>query len=404
MSLITQNKYSFENYFYSFFIVIFPLLTIYRSPIPGLRLSTLLLFLITPVLIEKSLTRNTLASKTSKLFFLLCLYLFCSTTLSVLFGSVINNDVSLIFFRLFNFIIIPTLGVFIFSKRYFDLTLGLKILINISIVSSIFLIFQTTVFYTTGKLLSGVFLSFVDYAQYAENDYSAWAKHLYRPTSFFTEPAHFCQFAFVGLVYSLFGNEYIQNRNLKAIVISTAMILSTSVQGIILVFLIWVIFIFSKSRQKKNKLFYTFLGIFLMTVIIITVFQFDFFVKAIDRAITLNANGGNAFLARTSSISDFMALPVIHQIFGVGFGNPIPEQYFNSISYALYCTGVIGLILMFILFIPMYKQSFYFQKVTILLLIMLFFGSHLFTATSIMFYFPFLINIKNKKIKNEPIS
>ncbi len=404
MSFVAVNKYSLEKYFYSFFIVIFPLLTIYRSPVPGLRLSTLLLLLITPLLIEKSLTRNTLASKTSKFFFLLCLYLFCSTSFSVIFGSVINNDISLIYFRLFNFIIIPILGVFIFSKRYFDLNLGLRILINITIVSSIFLIFQTTVFYTTGKLLSGVFLSYVDYAQYAENDYSAWAKHLYRPTSFFTEPAHFCQFAFVGLVYSLFGNEYIQNRNLKALVISTAMILSTSVQGIMLVFLIWAIFIFSKSRQKKNKLFYAFLGIFLMTVVIITAFQFDFFVKAINRAITLNASGGNAFLARTSSISDFMALPFIHKIFGVGFGNPIPDQYFNSISYALYCTGVIGLVLMFILFIPIYKQSFYFQKVTILLLIMLFFGSHLFTATSILFYFPFLNNNNNNNSQNEPIS
>src|SRR5680860_548879 len=232
---------SISKYF-TFLIVIFPILTIYKSPIPEIRLSTFILILLTPLVLKGVSKKNNIGSKVGKKFIVFFFYILFSTLLSILF-LVEDFDINLIALRVTKFILLPTLVLLIINKKYFNLRYGLQLLEKITLIASVFLIFQTIIFYSTGILISGVIKPFLEYDAYATHDYLEMALPFYRPTSFFAEPSHFCYFAIVGLIYSLWGFIDKPKKIIYALIISLAILLSTSGQGLVLLIFCWTFYV-----------------------------------------------------------------------------------------------------------------------------------------------------------------
>ena len=85
----------------------------------------------------------------------------------------------------------------------------------------------------------------------------------------------------------------------------------------------------------------------------------------------------------------------------MGFGNLPDNMYFSSIADILFTLGIIGLIIVLVLYLKLFIQGKLFQKMLCVVSMILMFGGGLFTATYLLFYLSFIayrkFELKNYK-------
>lgn len=398
MKCDTTCRKSKAVYIYSCFIAFLPILSIYASGIPGVTLGDLgliLLFVFTAIDRRKdnviSCNDNT---KIIRVFFLLSFYylfsFFCSAILQPN-PPIVDMAIRIIRF-LFYILVLITI-----SRKYFDYDITSNWVIRISIFAAFYVVIQYIFYYKFSYILSGYIKIFPIYLKrYSVIDYAArYESHFFRATSIFLEPAHYTQYAVLGLCFSLVGYSQKKYRSLIIpIIISAGIILSTSIQGITitaLLWLFWIPIIYSYNKNKKGILFIYLILIFL-PIIMYFVLNSDIVQNALSR---IFLSGGNqelsAYNARFGGIEAISRLKGIFTFIGMGFGQVPKNLWMNSAAYVWYGTGLIGIILTLYLLIKCFLVSKNLvSRLVCLIYFVLFFSSDIFNSYICVFYFSFM--------------
>ena len=378
----------------SLLIPLLPIFAIYKSPIPRVDLGTFftcIVFIFAMLELKKKGKNNLIILKNKPVNYLLlyCLYiiigfLICisSETLNVPIITIIFRDVKMCLFILFVNLCM--------SADLFDYHYSFKIYSKIIMMSCVLLLIQTFSFYFLKRNLYGVIMPLILQGDYQYIDYSSMSmQYLYRPCAFFLEPSGLT--SYFSLYLAILLNRKPNNRNvLIALFVSFCMILSTSGQAYLYGSILWILFIIKclKKYLTKKTILVLLIFAFVLPIILFKLYNTDIVYKSIQRIIDGSASGGNAITSRTFSISYFKELPLMNKIIGVGYGNPVPNIYFNSLNYTLYCSGFVGLFIILMFFFKAYKV--YNKKNFVVYWLVSIMFTTTFIATNVGFYLPFL--------------
>jgi hypothetical protein len=234
--------------------------------------------------------------------------------------------------------------------------------IRISIVATIYIIIQYIAYYGFGILLMGHISFMPIYSAQIYGEFTYNIKNFYRPTSFFLEPSHLVQYVTIGLILVLFRRKnFCKGDFLKAVFISAAVILSTSVQGIVVLAAIWTIWagraVFSKFTIKSVFL----IVFFMISIPMVSVLLYN--TPIVQNTLSRMMDGSNvltsnAFLARFQGYSYLDNVPQYLKFIGLGYGSiPSRNIFMSSIAYMLYGGGYFGLVIVLFLFMRVLKKS-----------------------------------------------
>ncbi|WP_404330370.1 hypothetical protein [Mesobacillus maritimus] len=328
---------------YSVLIALLPIISIYSSGIPGVNLGEILLiaFLAYSVLLNRRVVFN---PKHFNSIILFGWFIVMTTLIAMFFDS---SQIADVFVRTVRFTFY-LLIIYYLSKKYFSIDYTSKIIKNVSILATIYILIQNISYNYFGIILKG-FLPFIPVytSHYETYDYASIYNMLfYRPTSFFLEPAHYSQYALIGLVVLLYKEKFNMKNIISSIFLTTGILISTSGQGLILAAFLWVLYavyiLFSNTLSKQKRLFGMIFPILLL-VILPFILQSDVVQNNISRI--LASGTGTAFAARAEGYFAFGLKDNIFTLFfGAGFGNTPEGIWYSSLAYLLYCTGIIGLV------------------------------------------------------------
>ena len=235
--------------------------------------------------------------------------------------------------------------------------------------------------------------------------------HLFRPRAFFIEPANFAQYCSIGLVSILTQKK---KYRMKAIIVTFAMIMTTSGIGIFSVILIWGgAFLLSGKGIKKKTLF----GIMALAAIgipatLYAYFRIEFLHNAVDRML-FSYNGYNSVEGRLGTWRFVRELSGIKYVIGNGYRNfptfirngVVVNYYMTAITELFYCQGILGGILFCMLCVALMKKIWNRRDKSCILMVYIaiiyIIGSNLFVPYRAVLYVPFLFYLAEKDDNKE---
>lgn len=254
---------------------------------------------------------------------------------------------------------------------FFDVKHLKKWFVRIGVVSTIFLFVQFLVWTISGIAINGIvdFVFLKPYDMSYITNTGAFYATLYRPSSFFSEPAFYSNFIFAAMILVLVNSDEIKEQKIHYIAtiifFSAGILISASTAGVILLFFLFCLYY--KNYILKN-LFSFFIGVGFLLVLSCSVWlASDYFTKdtfigkyvvAIDQKIDVMDHSRR--FGRSYDALDY--LNDKQKIFGVGFGNevnvlpPNSDLYMNTVTMMIFSVGGIGLLL-FVIFIMRFLIS-----------------------------------------------
>lgn len=368
-----------RSVFLSILIGLAPLLGAYRSPIEIIDMSTFLFLGCYILLLLKGKCYFNNSS-----FNLIFLYILIITPISIMLQSFYPSSYSIpfntVFLRYGKFVVLLGGYLILTKNQDFDTKLCIKVIRCVVYISFIFIIVQRA-FYLTGRILNNPFIKYASSDLY--NGYSM-VSTLFRPSAIFLEPSHMALYCIAFLCYTLFseGNKT-KKRDTMITIIS--IICTGSGMGVLSVVALMIYWSICAKKLSLKRI----LIIIILVAVAFLLYQTEFMQAVLARVFTNNAaGGGNAFVGRIGKgYIIWSQLPLLYKLIGNGFGNIAPNLYFNGITYMLNTIGICGCFLFVILIIRTYKASQKWSRILLLLYCALLFGSQLFTASSLMFYF-----------------
>ena len=298
--------------------------------------------------------------------------------------------------RLYNVLIQVLIVILACGNKSFRGDILLKTIENISIVASLLLFIQYAIYYSSGRFLQLIPLHF--FTDSIQNNFSSFtrittgtASGYFRPSSFFIEPAHFGQFVLVALAFVLF--KYYKNSEkqfiIKAIVLSLAILMSTSGIGLFGVVVLWTIFMFVFSRKINNrKVFGIFLFILFALVIAVVFLSKQEFVQLVFMRLSVDSSSNmNAVSGRTEGYDFFFGDAFNNKLFGIGTGNePMVDVYYTSLAMLLIRNGFLGVILYFIICCHRVLQNGRFAKWIAIVILLIVASAGVYDFANVAFY------------------
>ena len=357
---------------YTFLVVVLPIVGIYA--IPGLNLPISLgelfvIFLLPLLLVDMLLTGKTVAITNP--FYLYIAYAGIST-LAVSCAFLLLYDgfsVSSVLVRVIRDIFYLLLIIF-FGKDFFDFKKAKKIIKVICCLLSAFIFVQFFAYQLFGIYVSGFIPGIrttlsggVVSNQLSEHFLkSAMIDGYVRPHGFMAEPAAAAHFLSVGLILSLFSTDEKKSDIRSALVLSLAMIFTTSINAFAALVFCWFLWIMYRGRRG---MWIVYILIFVLVAVafgIPIILMSDFAQDIVGRIIALFDGSGTQNSAAIRILRGpffYFEMPFIFKIFGSGFGNfdafknafqintvyEQADEYFNTNSYVAISSGVIGLFL-----------------------------------------------------------
>ena len=249
----------------------------------------------------------------------------------------------------------------------------ISIMKKVAIVSTIYLIIQNLSFYILKIQLPNVFqIGFIkaNYDYYV-GDVSFIGTALYRPGSFFSEPAFYGYYVNLVIILLLFCNLNQDLHYKVPVFLSFGILLSTSSGGMYILVLIWLIFFL--FHFEKNKTGTHIIVILLIVLGLFFIFSLignnsDLFSNwgtfgvALNKAIRkINTFSSNARLGGSFEKLELLSGSVL--FFGMGIGltetflSSFSSGYVNGIVELLIQSGVLGALVFFIFCISLFIKS-----------------------------------------------
>ncbi|MCH5279912.1 MAG: hypothetical protein J1E61_00475 [Lachnospiraceae bacterium] len=379
---------NYSKKIFTLLLVLYPILSVYLVDFKFTKLScadTLLLILL-PLLILKLFKANQLKVEWDIWFILIwCLFHF------LIVSGVILDNVAEVFRDECHFMLVLFL-LAVLWPNIFDPDLGIKALIIVSVISSIFLIIQFVLLHLFNVYLPGQLQFF--------ESLTALTGHI-RPFSFFSEPAAFGVYNSIGLAAILLKRKFeLKYELVFAGIVTAALVLSTSTTSLglmVIAYLYWL----GADLKKRLKYLLIFGVVFLPVVIIIemkysiflTIYQHSFAglfsgnyahgltnrVGELDAAMSFHSNSGILVaLVGTGmiSLSDFLFLPTIGRI---------------NIYY-----GILGYVIFAVFFIKKFIKADYFGRTLFTIAIIAAIFSETVFGIAMLWYMPYALIGSNK--------
>ena len=345
MQLTICKTKSFSR-FYSAIVALLPLFASYASGIPGFSMADVILIVccLISILNGNRIKHNRFIVRPALIIVALYLIVLFDLLTMTFQRNPETTNILVRTIRYFFYLFVVT----VCSIKYFDLTICRQCVKRICLIATGYIIVQYLLYSAFSLILPG-YLPFIElYVDYSRTDYAALYAIMFRPTSFFLEPAHYARYMIIGVVFCLFSGECIAKKQIAlAIFISIGVLISTSAQGYALLALLWVLFLFfrMKNIRSRNLRMTTYMVVVLLPLILIGITQLPFFQKTLLRAFNIDisnlANENTAFGARLGGFLYYFELEPIYQVIGKGFG-VIPEKgWLSSAAYWLYGSGII---------------------------------------------------------------
>ena len=234
----------------------------------------------------------------------------------------------------------------------------------------------------------------------------------WRYSSIFPEPAHFAQYALLSLAAAVFGGERLlqdRRRTLCAAIITLAIFLSQSANGVLLVIPLWGIFLLQSLRGARRANVLIGFGVALIACMVLLARLSNVIDSALDHvrsaAETGYATTGNLRLLQGLAV--FRQLGPLEKLIGVGYGNlrsyltdnwirtaynsTVGSEYMNGFSTVLVCSGWIGLLLYLWVWTRLYfENGALMNRVALMLLSALFCTSNMFYSELTVTYLVFV--------------
>ena len=393
-------------------IVLMPILNSYVSPIRVLGLGEFLLILILPIMLIYIIINNIRFYFSE--YWLYIIYGIFSTYFVVLLNKISFSEVNNRLFRNIFYAFI----IFVLGQIFFDFELGSKIYKYVVLLACIFLILQLLSYILFDVIIPWK-LPGIDFnINISMEEYFNKYKTSYRPTSFFTEPAHFVQYCTPYLAIILFKKIKLTKLDFMLSFFITIIILtSTSVNGFIFILVIWGLWSFYNLfiyNKRKNALF-IFLSIYILPIVLFGLYNFiDGFKTIIDRIVNIT-NDISSIIRLVNGFIIFSQLDLLYKFIGIGFGSydefkelyPITllhetkVEYMSSLSYLLVSSGILGFIFYLLFMLLLFKRSNILGKVLIILSFFMFFSSSIYSSP--MFALLFVFVLSSKKNNSEYI-
>ncbi len=381
LTSMTRQRFS------AILVALMPLLSVYKSPIPGVDLATLtvLLTFIIIMLNEKRITLDPHSHNMD----LVLLYVVLVTVFNLVFFKPSFGwdyaEKPLVALRLMKFTII-IIVYFTFSfLRNTDLPMlmfAVRVIVHINVL---FIVIQQLLYLGWGIVVYNPFTNVAMVDQYQVDKYSMVAGYnLFRPSAFFLEPSHLAQYFFVYLCYVLYQekNELVLGRELFI----TALGILCSGSGMGVLMLIALVAVWGVWRMQFN-LVKTFFLSFLILIGFIVLMSTSFMQSVFSRVFTDNVEyGGNAIQARIGDgYKLYEDLGLVNKIFGAGFGN-VPSFFLNGIAYMLNTVGVVGIVIMLLSILHIYVRAQLWAKWVLVVYVVMTAAAQMFSTDAIVYY------------------
>ncbi len=393
---------------YTELIIFLPLLSVYASGIPGFTVGDILLcvFFFYRIIIGLHNNSNIAIPQKMGPIVLLVIAIPLLSLLAMLGQE--NADIYSIMIRIVRRVFYY-LSVVCVSSKWFDVDHGKKMIILVGKIGAIYLFIQYIAYYAGHIVLHGYF-SFlpVYHENYTQLDYQELYQKMFRPTSFLLEPAHISRYLCIPLIFELF-DKHENKKWLWALVMSAAIIASTSGTGMICVGVIWGIWLLSNIASLGRT------GVIrprnVARIAFLVCVTFIFFRTDIVQSTILRMMGSSltdvntAGGARFRGYLQYFQLPFFNLIVGKGYGstpNTTLATWFSGASYILYGCGFIGFLICIYLFAKLFLNCNNIeQRVLCVVFFFLFFVDDCFMSHVSVLYFSFICIAKNQH-KEQP--
>lgn len=370
--------------YFSVIISLIPLLSSYRSPVPGVDMGTLCIiaFAVLTIRLVWNITD----------FMWLYAYVFFMTPVMFLISSDATGISITVILRYLKFIVILGcvfgLGYF---KRYYKEDIWFEAMWKCVIVNVIFVIMQQAC-YALGMILNNPLISLATNEAYIDGYDMGVRAGLFRPSGFFLEPSHLALYMAVFMVYVLFSKN-----DLKKSLTACAAILATgSGMGLVLTVVIYCLYIVTVYRKHIIKA-----GAILVIGILTFLNLKDtaYFVGVVNRIVTENiSGGGNAIQARIGrGYQFFFDKSWFERLLGTGYGNVPTGVYLNGLTYVINTLGIVGIVILTIVFIQYMRKGSRWQQIGILMITGVLFLAQIFTPAYLAFFFCIYYNRSRSK-------
>ena len=262
--------------------------------------------------------------------------------------------------------------VFFLGNDQLDYRKLMKVYRIVAYAATIYIVIQSVMYYGAGIVLPNRIGGSTGASEYDVG----------RLRAFYSEPAElgYSLVPFIACSLFPFGEETEKRKNsIDAILVSGAIILSTSGQGILCTAAVWALWIFMriKNGQFKLKDFGLLMGVAVVAVVLYKIGILKF---ALERA--SNTGEGGAMDARSSGYDTFVLLSPLQKVFGAGFGNYVVKNTFgldvfyefinySTISEFLFTLGYVGVFVWVVFFFFVFKKGTLSTKVLVIIMTLL---------------------------------
>lgn len=404
-----------KNFFLAFFVSILPVAYIYAFPVLINNLGhALMLFVIFPILLfdySKSSRRGD--SATYKYYVLFCLYLILISIISPLLYNFTGDVRELFSAAEFSLIVYFLIANKSLSKEF------VEIYSKMATMFSGFLILQFFAFSFLRVKISGI-IPFLNV--YNRDIESIIESRIIRISSVFAEPSHFAVYCIPALIMYLFNKTQQDGVVIRIVVISLAILLSTSSNGLLVMGVVYFAYLVYKYFSRFNVgyfivggILFIFAAYFVLNSDYIDEVTYGLFTQEVGQS------ESKAEMRIYRGFNLYADMPLGTKIFGVGwrdaenyckgcntflytYYNATVFDYFNSIAGTLIYAGVTGLTFLLLFFYSLWRRTKDFATRTLVLCVILLMSSSsvlmsdqwvFFLATIIS-----MININNEKNNN----
>lgn len=383
-----ERKFTPSNV-YTFLCVFLPILSTYLSPIPGVELGTFAVLVFTPYLI---LSCGKASFHFPATMTIVVLYtIFC--TAMALMGNEFYSSPTSIVLRTGRFVFLLSVLIGFGVPNLYKQETYTTMLYKLTAVVAVYAIIQFVVYHLTGFQLPHTFGPVKQDGGVIDSVVTA-----YRPASILPEPASATYFMVPYLCFALFGAESKIDRRslLKALLVSLAILCTTSGQGLIVLVACWGTWIIKEAKSFN----------FGRLIIVLAIGAIA--LSQIDLSFTINRvttdDGMNAVDARSEGYDLLKTIPVKELVFGKGFGNYDEDVFFSSFASIIFSTGIINMVLVAIMYLSFFFKGNSFAKMLVVCSLILMAGGGVYTATYICLYYPLLItNTKSLKTRENVV-
>ncbi len=179
---------------------------------------------------------------------------------------------------------------------------------------------------------------------------------------------------------------------LSAMIITLGIVVSTSGQGLFIIAICWGIW---GLRQMRSQRITGLLIILICSFLFLRSYDLNYTISRITTNEELNAVD-----ARSGGYELVKELPGNSIVFGTGYGNYVESIYYSSFAEILFCTGIVGLLIVLLFYLSLFIKGSLFQKVLVISSLVLMAGGGIFTPTYLCFYLPMLLPMHHKEDDN----